>query len=163
MEADKFKKIDDLNKTLYNINKVAYNTLSNLDDKSQKAVDDICERFSTSTNEKLSILRQEVIDILKEGYKASNEIISTFEPIVNLNPTDLGGVIDAINKIKKLYTKPYETAIEYVTVLTPKLTELATNIALLAYLPSQIPPIVNVNFEKLNITMEPITIADIIG
>lgn len=163
MNKDKFKKIDDLNKTLENINKVAYKTLDGLDEATQEVVDDICTRFSASTNEKLSILRQEVVDILKEGYIASNEIIATFKPIVELNPTDLGGVINAINKIKQLYTKPYETAIEYVTVLTPKLADLATNIALLAYLPSQIPPIVGINFDKLKITMEPITIADIVG
>lgn len=176
MNEDKFKKIDDLNDTLENINTLVSNTfssLSNLDNVSQEVaqsvVDDICIRISNEISHKLDEKRGDIIGFLHEGYVSSNEIISTLQPFINVIKNgipDLGGVIDILIKFFKVYTKPYETAVEYVTILTPKLLTLSNNIAGLALLKNQIPQPPNmpvVNFNKLNISMKPITIDEVIS
>lgn len=163
MNEEKFKIIDDLNDSLKNTNELVLKTFSNIESVTQEKVDDLCERVSKEINEKLNKKRTILINSLKQGYSASNEIIATLEPIVTLNPTDLNGVINAINKIIAIYQKPYQTAVEFVTILTPKLLTLSKNISDLSEIPNKIPKIENINFDKLNIVIEPITINDIIN
>lgn len=168
--SDKFKKIDDLNETLVNIRENAIKTLTALETDAntsrealQKKVDDVCTRFSQNINKKLDKQRTFLINVLHQGYLSSNEVISLLKPIVEANVTDLGSVINLVKKIQAFYTKPYQTAVEFITILTPKLTELSTNIVALGAIPSYIPEIEGVNFDKLNITMKPITIDNIIS
>lgn len=165
MNEDKFKKLDDINKMLENVNTNVYTYLSNLDLETvtQKKVDDICVRLSDNINKKLETQRQIIIKSLHQGYVGASELISLLKPIVEADVKDLASVINVVKKIINIYTKPYEQAIEFVTVLTPKLQDLAVNIALLAYIPSKIPPIPNINFDKLQISMKPITVDDIIA
>ena len=168
--SDKFKKIDDLNETLVNIRENAIKTLTALETDAnvsrealQKKVDDVCIRFSQNVNEKLDKQRTFLITVLHQGYLSSNEVISLLQPIVEANVTDLSSVINLVKKIQAFYTKPYQTAVEFITILTPKLTDLATNIVALGAIPSYIPEIEGINFNKLNITMKPITIDNIIS
>lgn len=168
--SDKFKKIDDLNETLVNIRENAIKTLTALEadanvsrEALQKKVDDVCIRFSQNVNKKLDKQRTFLITVLHQGYLSSNEVISLLQPIVEANVTDLGSVINLVKKIQAFYTKPYQTAVEFITILTPKLTELSTNIVALGAIPSYIPEIEGINFNKLNITMKPITIDNIIS
>lgn len=164
MNEDKFKKLDDINKTLENVNANIYTYLANLDLETvtQKKVDDICIRLSENINKKLEKQRQVIINSLHQGYMSANELISLLEPIVKANVTDLASVITVIKKIMGIYAKPYQQALDFVTVLAPKLQDLAVNIALLAYIPAKLPQIPNINYDKLQITMKPITIDEII-
>lgn len=176
MNEDKFKKIDDLNDTLENVNTLVSNTFSSLSDLdgvtqevAQAIVDDICIRISNEISHKLDDKRNDIINVLHEGYVASNEIISTLQPFIDVIKNgipDLSGVINILIKFFKVYTKPYAIAVEYVTVLTPKLLTLSDNISKLALLKNQIPQPPNipvVNFNKLSISMKPITINDVIS
>lgn len=163
MNEDKFKKIDDLNETLEGINTMVYTTFQNIEDyPTQEKVDKTCEWINEKVNAKLEKQRQKLIKILHEGYVASNEVIQLLEPLVTFD-LNIDTVVSAVKKIIDILAGPYKVAVEYVTVLTPKLKDLAVNVALLAYIPQKLPQIPNINYNKLNITMEPITIDEVIN
>lgn len=163
MNEDKFKKIDDLNKTLEGINSMVYNTFKDIEEyPTQEIVDKACEWASNNANAKLEAQRQKLIQTLHEGYVASNEVIQLLEPLVNFKlSTDT--VVEAVKKIIDIMAGPYKVAVEYVTVLAPKLQDLATNVALLAYIPQKLPQRPNINYDKLQISMKPITIDEVIS
>lgn len=183
MPDSKFKKLDDLNKTLEDIYTLADKYLTNLDlngliqKKAQEKVDDACILISNKINAKLIDKRGDLIDFLHGKYMTSQKIISEFGPVAqaieNLGiPTSIDDVVsilsDTVKSLKnfaKLFLGPYQEAVEYVVELAPKLIELTENIEKLAGLPSKIPVIPdvpNVNFDKLKITMLPITIEEVI-
>ena len=58
---------------------------------------------------------------------------------------------------------PYQIAVEFVTILAPKLKTLAENIDDLIGIKDKIPVVGIYNYDKLNIYVEPITIDDITG
>lgn len=170
MNENKFKKIDDLNKTLENIYYLVDKSLTEFDvdemtqEQAQSLVDDLCIRISNSINNKLIDKRADLINSLHEGYISSNEIIQQLEPLVNFN-LNVDTVVEAVQKIITIIAGPYQKAVEYVTLLTPKVLELANNIANLSTLQDKIPkhpsmPLLNYN--KLQITMPPITVDEII-
>lgn len=170
MNENKFSKIDALNKELEQITPLVKSSLEGLENlelyaqqQAQKIVDDLCTRISAEINFKLANKRQDLIKFLKQSYISANEIIETFEPLINLNIADLSSVIDAVKKIIAIYEKPYKTAVEFVTVLTPKLVTLTNNISELSNIKISInkPSGIDVNFDKLDIKMDPITIEDI--
>lgn len=163
MNENKFKKIDDLNETLEGINSMVYNTFKDIEEyPTQEIVDKACEWVSNNANAKLEAQRQKLIQTLHEGYVASNEVIQLLKPLVNFKlSTDT--VVEAVKKIIDIMAGPYKVAVEYVTVLTPKLQDLATNIALLAYIPQKLPQRPNINYDKLQISMKPITIDEVIA
>ncbi len=163
MNEDKFKKIDDLNETLEGINTMVYTTFQNIEDyPTQEKVDKACEWINEKVNAKLEKQRQKLIQTLHEGYVASNEVIQLLEPLFNFE-LNIDTVVEAVKKIIDIMAGPYKIAVEYVTVLVPKLQDLATNIALLAYIPQKLPQIPNINYDKLQISMKPITIDEVIS
>lgn len=170
MNEDKFKCIDNLNKKLENVNKTVLKAFDKIETSGpkieseiQKRVDIACVKLNDTINPMLAKERELLVKVLKQGFLASNEIISTLQPIVQANPTDLGSVISLLNKIIAVFAKPYQTAVEFVTVLTPKIATLTKNINELNELKGKMPaiPDVNINYDKLNIHMEPISITDI--
>lgn len=170
MNENKFSKIDILNKELEQITPLVKSSLEGLEnlelytqEQAQQIVDDLCTRISAEINSKLANKRQDLIKFLKQSYISANEIIETFEPLINLSITDLSSVINAVNKIISIYTKPYQVAVEFVTVLTPKLVTLTNNISELSNIKISVnkPSGIDVNFDKLDIKMDPITIEDI--
>lgn len=176
MNEDRFKKIDDLNDTLENVNVLVsgiFSNLDNLDDVAQEIaqtiVDNICIRVSNEISHKLDEKRSDIINVLHEGYVASNEIIQILQPFIDIIKNglpDLSAVIDALIKFLTMYIKPYEPAINYVKDLTPRLLTLADNIAELAMLKDKIPQPPNmptVNFDKLSVSIKPITIDEVIS
>ena len=82
--------------------------------------------------------------------------------------SDLGSVISVLTKLIALYAKPYKQALDYtvgfVGVATPKLADSAEKVAKLYILKDEIPipEGFNINFDKLKITMNPISIDYII-
>lgn len=163
MNEDKFKKIDDLNEMLEGVNRTVYTTFKNIEDyPTQDKVDEACIWVSEKMNAKLEEQRSLLIKTLHEGYIASNEVIQLLKPLVEFN-LNIDTVVSAVKKIIDILAGPYQVAVEYVTVLTPKLKDLATNIALLAYIPQNLPQRPDINYDKLNISMKPITIDEIIS
>lgn len=163
MNEDKFKKIDDLNKTLEGINSMVYNTFKDIEEyPTQEKVDKACEWVSNKANAKLEEQRSKLINALHEGYLASNEVVQMLKPLVEFE-LNIDTVVSAVQKIIDIMAGPYKVAVEYVTVLAPKLQDLATNVALLAYIPQKLPQIPNINYDKLQISMKPITIDEVIS
>lgn len=160
--TDKFKKIDDLNKTLENINKIVYTTFNDIENyPTQQKVDEACEFVNNKTNPILNEKREELIKVLHEAYLSSNEVITLLKPLVEFD-LNIDTVVEAVKKIINILAGPYKIAVEYITVLTPKLQDLMINIALLAYIPENIPQRPDINYDKLKISMKPITINEII-
>lgn len=163
MNEDKFKKIDDLNETLEGINTMVYTTFQNIEDyPTQEKVDQACEWINQKINEKLENQRENLIKTLHEGYVSSNEVVKLLKPLVDFD-LNVNTVVSAVKMIIDIISGPYKVAVGYVTELAPKLQDLAVNIALLAYIPQKLPQIPNVNFNKLNITIKPITIDEVIS
>lgn len=166
MNEDKFKKIDDFNKALSGLNTLILTSLQELqqlDGIAQDKIDDYCIRISDNINAELSDKRRELIKVLQQAYLSSNEIIDELKPLVEAKLTDLPSVINAVNKIIGFLSGPYQTAVEFVTILTPKLKTLTENINDLMGIKDKIPVVGIYNYDKLNIYIEPITINDITG
>ena len=163
MNEDKFKKIDDLNETLEGINSMVYNTFKDIEEyPTQEKVDKACEWVSNKANAKLEEQRSKLINALHEGYLASNEVVQMLKPLVEFE-LNIDTVVSAVQKIIDIMAGPYKVAVEYVTVLAPKLQDLAVNVALLAYIPQKLPQRPNINYDKLQISMKPITIDEVIS
>lgn len=159
--TDKFKKIDDLNAFLEKINTNVYTTFNDIENyPTQQKVDEACIFISNKINAQLEVKRQELIKVLHDGYVSSNEVIQLLKPLVEFD-LNIDTVVSAVKKIIDILAGPYQVAVEYVTELTPKITELTTNIALLAYIPEKLPQRPDINYNKLNIAMKPITIDEI--
>ena len=169
------KKINELNEVLDATINLANSTLSFTETlenlaltEAQNKVDDICWRFSKNVNEKLDKKREDLILCLHDKYMSSQEIIALLKPIVEAKLTDLSSVIKVLTNIIKIYAGPYANAVEEIaglaTEVAPLLKETADRITYLSVLPSQIPipEDANINFDKLNISMKPITIDNII-
>ena len=169
------KKINELNKVLDGTINLANNVLSSVEDfedlaltEIQNKVDDICVRLSKDINKKLDEKREDVILCLHDKYMTSQEIIALLKPIVEAKLSDLSSVINVLTNIIKIYAGPYANAVEEIaglaTEVAPLLKETADRVTYLSVLPSQIPvpEDVNINFDKLDISMKPITIDNII-
>ena len=187
--SDKFKKIDDFNIALSNINTLvefSLQGLSELDNLSQETVDDYCVRISEKINTELDEKRTDLISGLTKTYTASLGILQeaieagfltenddgsySIISIDKVNQVSITPVFQAINKIIPLFNKvinimagPYAKVAEFVVEIGKRLPELTTNIEKLASLKDNIPPIGNYNLNKLNIYIEPIKPEDIIG
>lgn len=172
--GNEFKKIDDLNTELERAIEFCTNAVVKIEDLkeqgeeyAQKEVDKVCIAVSDKINTKLEEHKEDVVKVLHEQYNSAMEIMQQYKPIVDLvvslsSPSlDLGfltkvanGVID----LAKQYVKPYEKAIEFVTVVAPKLERLANNSITLATmpiilkesLPKELP---NLNLDKLRINV----------
>lgn len=167
--------IDSLSDTIKGVTEVTTNYLSQIDNiqefaknKAQEKVDEMCERASQEINSKLAIQRQKVVDKLKKTWASSNEIIENLQFITGEISMDT--IVSIVSSIIQLYTKPYQNAMDLITDFTisiaPKLIQLTSEINALADLKNQIPTHTlkdgtKLNYDKLNITMDPITIDDI--
>ena len=179
MSTDKFQpyidKLDEFNSTLDSAIILAENSLSLLEtienfaiDKAQEYVDEKCEYISDKLSIKLNEKREDVIDALHKKYESLSDIISILDPIVNAELIDLGSCISVLNNIIKMYVGPYSTVIAEMAglagIVIPKVMDSANKINTLISLKDQIPIPENmpINFDKLNITVDPITLPDIV-
>ena len=185
--SDKFKKIDDFNIALSNINtlvELSLQGLSELDNLSQEIIDDYCIRISEKINAELDEKRTDLISGLTKTYTASLGILEeavkagfltknddgSYSITTIPKPTDIDEVLGVVEKITPLFNKvinfvagPYAKVAEFVVEIGERLPELTTNIEKLASLKDSIPPIGNYNLNKLNIYVEPINPEDITG
>lgn len=185
--SDKFKKIDDFNIALSNINtlvELSLQGLSELDNLSQEIIDDYCIRISEKINAELDEKRTDLISGLTKTYTASLGILEeavkagfltknddgSYSITTIPKPTDIDEVLGVVEKITPLFNKvinfvagPYAKVAEFVVEIGERLPELTTNIEKLASLKDSIPPIGNYNLNKLNIYVELIKPEDITG
>lgn len=167
--------IDSLSATIQGVTDVATNYLEKIDNiqeyaknKAQEKVDEMCERASNEINEKLANQRQILVNKLKNSWSSAKEIKKTLSFVGDT--IDASSVVSIVTKIIKLYTKPYSEAVDLIadmtTIIVPKLLSLVTDINTLSNLKNNIPKHIlkdgtQLNYNKLNITMEPISRDDI--
>lgn len=176
MSAEKdLQSLQDLCDTIDNINEFAIKSFSTIEDfqdlapdKIQEEIDKICLKVSDKGTNKLNSVRDKTVNSLHDKYVSASGIVGKLSSIVNAKPTDLGSVINVLNTIISLYTMPYNSALSYITAFTtvgaPLITQLSEKISTLNNIKDSIPVPdgMTVNFDKLNITMEPVNMDDII-
>ena len=170
-----YNDINSLSATIQGVTDVATNYLDKIDNiqeyaknKAQEKIDDMCERVTNEMNQKLASQRQILINKLKESWTSAKKIEQTLSFVTgNIN---IDTIVSIVTDIITLYTKPYQEATALISDMTlvigPKLLELTSQISTLTNLKNDIPKHIlkdgtELNYNKLNITMEPISIDDI--
>lgn len=167
--------IDSLSATIQGVTDVATNFLEKIDNiqeytknKAQEKIDDMCERANNEINEKLAIQRQILIDKLKESWSSAEKIKQTLSFVTG--NIDMDTIVSIVTSIVSLYTIPYQNSTKLITdmtvVILPKLIALSADINTLTNLKNNLNKHIlkdgtQLNYDKLNLTMEPITIDDI--
>lgn len=137
------------------------NAFIGLQDATQEQLDRVIEeQINPYINAKLADLRQSLISSLQEQYKTFLAFSETLAPINNASPTDLSSVIEFCLAVKDFIIGAYNTLMQFMTLLPEHLTRLTASITSIA---AYTPPVQGLNFDKLNIQMQPITMADITG
>lgn len=160
-ETSMFSSIDNAIIQLDNFKSFLDAKFVGLEKMTQAQIDDYIENtLNPELNAQLANIRANIISTLKSMYSGYLKLIEKIQPIADAEPTDLGKVIQFCNNVKSFITSMYSEVLLFMTQLTTKLAELTLAItSLVAYRP----PISGINFDKLNISMEPITMADITG
>lgn len=132
-----------------------------LENATQEQIDEIIEeKINPFINKKLADLRQSLVSSLQEQYKTFVAFSETLAPVNSASPTDLGSVIDFCNAVKDFIVGAYNTLMQFMTLLPQHLLSLTSSINSIV---SYTPPVQGLNFDKLDIQMEPITMEDITG
>lgn len=136
-------------------------TFLGLQNATQEKIDEVIENeVNPYINAKLAALRASLLASLQEQYQAFLAFSETLAPINSASPTDLGSVIEFCNAVKDFIVGAYNTLMTFMTILPEHLTALTGAITdIVAYTP----PIQGISFAKLDIQMEPITLADVTG
>lgn len=105
-----------------------------LNNKSQPTVDAEMEKISLFITEKLQNIKDEkIVPPLKAKFESVQPIIDLLKPLAEFSlSADPGVLLQAIQLIIGVITAPYQPAVDFITVLVPKVTELATNIQTVA-------------------------------
>jgi hypothetical protein len=105
-----------------------------LNNKSQTTVDAEMAKISAFISDKLQNIKDEkIVPPLKAKFETVQPIIDLLKPLAefSLSP-DPGVLLQAIQLIIGAITVPYQPAVDFITVLAPKVNELATNIQTVA-------------------------------
>lgn len=177
MSADKDLKIlkdldETLDKTITFVNN-SFSTIGDFENQAQSVIQDevdkICVKVNEKVNTKLNEVRNKTVETLKNKYISANQIIQKLQPIVNAKLSDLGSVISILNKIIALYAQPYQQALQYTTefiaIATPLLVNITNKLNTLSNIKDNvsIPDNMDVNLDKLSISVDPININDIVS
>lgn len=141
----------------------AFNALAKA---SQEKVDEIIESdINPYINQKLADLRESLVSSMQEQYQAFKAFSASLKPIFNTDPTtfsidNFSALIEWCVAVKDFLVGAYNTLQQFMVLLPAHLERLSNAIAdIVAYTP----PSLGVSFDKLDIHMEPISMADITG
>lgn len=131
-----------------------------LNNKSQPTVDAEMEKISAFISEKLQNIKDEkIVSPLKSKFQTAKPIVDLLKPLVEFSlSADPGALKEALEMVISHITAPYYPAIEFINILTPKVTELAANIQEVAtYQPTvegvTVPPLdINISLSLSDIT-----------
>ncbi len=153
--------IDDAVKNLTDIKEYLDNIFIDLEGKGQDYIDaKIVNTINPMINKKLAEIRQKTIKSCQGMYKDLQALKAMFEPIESADPTDLGSVISFCKNVKQVLIGAYEDMMAILDLLPSHLADLTSAVLDIV---SYSPPLQGINFDKLDIHMEPITMADITG
>ena len=159
--ADMFAQIDAAIDEINNVKTYLDNAFDAMHDKTQEYVDEVIEEdINPFVNAKLAQIRSLLLKSLQQQYQAFQSLSSLLSPIDGASPTDLGSVIDFCLSVKDFLVGAYSTLMQFMSQLTLALAKLTAAITSIV---NYTPPIQGISFSKLDIQMEPITLADITG
>lgn len=163
VESCPLQSIDNAISQLTYIKQYMDDIFRNLDGSSQSTVDKkIEETINPLINKKLAEIRESTLISLQGTFKSFEVLQSIFEPLSSMNPTDLTKVIEFCQMVKKILLGSFEQLISIMTILPTHVANLSSAITeIISYSPPSPPP--GINYDKLNIEMEPITMGDITG
>lgn len=173
------KSIDNLINTIDSAEETAKNYLSKIDniqeyatEKAQEKLDDMCEKITNEINVRLEAQRDILIGNITQTVNSATANIEALEPIANFDFSDfdIGKAQSLLESIVGLYLGPYRKAVTIATTISteilPKLAQLTAKIQELSNIKDYIPKLkskdgTELNLNKLNIEMEPITESEI--
>ena len=136
-------------------------------DKVQSKIDDvIVTKINPTINAQLAESRAFLIDSLHSLYEKQMKLMSLMKPVNDTSPTNLSSVITFCQKVKDFLVGAYEELVVFIPNLMNKLIKLSSKInELVNWRPSISADIKykGLNFDKLDIKCEPITLSDITG
>lgn len=156
-----FSQVDNAIEELSRVKKNLDECFITLGNMSQEAIDTyIEEKVNPTINKKLEELRESLLESLRQQYQAFKTCSESLDPINSASPTDLGSVISFCNAVKDFIIGAYDLLMTFMTLLPEHLVRLTSAIVELV---TYTPPISGINFDKLDIQMEPIKLSDITG
>ena len=156
-----FAQIDNVINQIDNVKKYLDNAFTALQNSTQERVDSIIEEdINPTVNAKLADMRATLLSSLQQQYQAFQAFSQSLEPISSGEPTNLSKVIEFCFAVKDFLVGAYSTLMQFMTQLTAHLVSLTAAIESIS---GYTPPIQGISFDKLDIHMEPITMADITG
>lgn len=159
--ADMFAQIDSAIDDINSVKTYLDNAFMAVQNKTQEYVDEVIEEdINPYVNAKLAKIRELLLNSLQQQYQAFQSLSSSLSPIESASPTDLGSVIEFCTAVKDFLVGAYSSLMQFMSQLTVALAKLT---AAIAGIVSYTPPIQGISFAKLDIQMEPITLADITG
>lgn len=159
--ADMFAQIDSAIDDINSVKTYLDNAFMAVQNKTQEYVDEVIEEdINPYVNAKLAKIRELLLKSLQQQYQAFQSLSQLLSPIESASPTDLGSVIEFCIAVKDFLVGAYSSLMQFMAQLTVALAKLTAAITSIV---TYTPPIQGISFSKLDIQMEPITLADITG
>lgn len=159
--ANMFAQIDSAIDDINSVKTYLDNAFMAVQNKTQEYVDEVIEEdINPYVNAKLAKIRELLLKSLQQQYQAFQSLSSLLSPIESSSPTDLGSVIEFCTAVKDFLVGAYSSLMQFMAQLTVALAKLTAAITSIV---NYTPPIQGISFSKLDIQMEPITLADITG
>ena len=159
--ANMFAQIDSAIDDINSVKTYLDNAFMAVQNKTQEYVDEVIEEdINPYVNAKLAKIRELLLKSLQQQYQAFQSLSSLLSPIESSSPTDLGSVIEFCTAVKDFLVGAYSYLMQFMAQLTVALAKLTAAITSIV---NYTPPIQGISFSKLDIQMEPITLADITG
>lgn len=132
-----------------------------LEKATQEKIDEvIVNNINPMVNAKLAGIRATLLSSLQEQYAQFSDGTSTLQPIYEATISNITNVISFCKQIQAFICGAYTKLLEFTGLLITHIARLTTAITDIV---SYTPPMPNINFDKLDIQMQPITLADITG
>lgn len=134
---------------------------SGIQQQGQEAIDDfIINEVNPKINSLLANWRQSLLSCLQEMYKKYTEAQEPITTIAGMDATNLTSCIELVKKIKDYLVGAFTALSDFLSLFPSHIAELTLAITdIVTYTPS----IPGVDFSKLDIKCEPITMQDITG
>lgn len=144
-----------------NVKKLLDDAFIGLEKATQDKIDEVIENdINPKVNAKLAEIRASLLATLQEQYAQFSSGTSALQPIYEATITNITNVIEFCKKVQAFICGAYATLLEFMGVLITHIARLTDAInSIVTY----VPPIQGISFDKLDIQMQPITLADITG
>jgi len=149
--------INNITSQLNNINDFVDENMAGLENASEAEIEAKVLKIKTYLEEKLSVIRLNIIEFLKKQYSSILAQLTPLEPLIS-PPTSINAVITWASSVADYFKGPYIKMIQLQTEILTAVVNLST--ALIATANHSFS---NPNIPTISIDVEPITPSDIIA